>query len=172
MCVAVAETATSYQSYPQPTHATKPATRHVEGTLDRLRLAKEPRAGDFSGQLQTHGTENGTPCTEPRNCTILFADRNRRLENMLPNALHKQLRTERAAESPGDQSGPNKHSGLIQCDLQQNADSDSSSSPRRRCVCSPQLSTTEESSVAAASTHTQSRLITYCGYCVIPWHGG
>ena len=66
-----------------------------------------------------------------------------------------QLRTESAAESPGDQSGPNKQSGLTQCDLQQKADSDSSSSPRRRCVCSPQHSTTAESAVAAGlHSHT------------------
>ena len=69
--------------------------------------------------------------------------------------LHRQLRTESAAESPGDQSGPNKQSGLTQCDLQQKADSDSSSSPRRRCVCSPQHSTTAESAVAAGlHSHT------------------
>ena len=92
-------------------------------------------------------------------CTNLFADRNRRLEIMLPNALHRQLRTESAAESPGDQSGPNKQSGLTQCDLQQKADSDSSSSPRRRCVCSPQHSTTAESAVAAKYPQIPSRLV-------------
>ena len=127
----------------------------MEGILHRLHLAKEPRAGDFGGQLQTHGTENGTPCAELTTCTTLFADRNRRLEIILPNALRRQLRTESAAESPGDQSGPNKQSGLTQCDLQQKADSDSSSSPRRRCVCSPQHSTTSERAVTAGlHSHT------------------
>ena len=129
MCVAVA--ADGYQLSVVSsvyTHATKPATRHVEGSLDRLRLAKEPRSGDFGGQLQTNGTDKGTPCAEPTTSTTLFADRNRRLEIVLPNALHRQLRTESAAESPGDQSGPNNQSGLTQCDLQQKADSDSSSS--------------------------------------------
>ena len=106
------QTATIYQSYPQPTHATKPATRHVKGILDRQRLAKEPRSGDFGGQLQTNGTDKGTPCAEPTTSTTLFADRNRRLEIVLPNALHRQLRTESAAESPGDQSAPNKQSGV------------------------------------------------------------
>ena len=52
----------------------------MKGILDRLRLAKEPRAGDFGGQLQTHGTENGTPCAEPTTCTTLFASRNQRLD--------------------------------------------------------------------------------------------
>ena len=128
---------------------------HVKGILDRLRLAKEPRAGDFGCQLQTHGTENGTLCAEPKTCTILYADRNGRLEFMFLNALHRQLRTESTDESPGDQSGPNEQSGLTQCHLQQKADWHSSSSSRRRCVCFSQHSTTAESAVAAGvHSHT------------------
>ena len=167
------QTATIYQSYPQPTHATKPATRHVKGILDRLRLAKEPRSGDFGGQLQTNGTDKGTPCAEPTTSTTLFADRNRRLEIVLPNASHRQLRTESAAESPGDQSGPNKQSGLTQCDLQQKADPDSSSSPLRRCWVLPTAldDSRKRSRRRPPLTHSRGSL-TYCGYSVIPWHGG
>ena len=131
------------------------ATRHVEGNLDRLRLAKEPRAGDFGGQLQTQGTENGTPCAEPTTWTTLLADRNRRLEIVLPNALHRQLRTESAAESPGDQSAPNKQSGVTSSRKL----TPTVVAPRGEDVCALHSTRRQQKAQSPqASTHTQSRL--------------
>ena len=52
--------------------------------LDRLRLAREPRAGDFGRQLQAQRTPRTTPRAELTTCTTLFADRNQCLEVVLP----------------------------------------------------------------------------------------
>ena len=125
------------KSYPQPTHATKPALSTWKISWTDYASRKNYAQAIFWKSVTTRRTENGTPHAEPTTCTTLFADRNRRLEIMLPNALHRQLRTESAAESPGDQSGPNKQSGLTQCDLQQKADS-AVVSPRGEDVCALQ----------------------------------
>lgn len=80
------------QSYPQPTHATKPGNPVRGDVLDRLRLAYTTTRRRFGGVLVAHTRDrrNDSPCAKPTTCTTLFADQNRRLEVMPPNAVHRQ----------------------------------------------------------------------------------
>ena len=132
MCVAVA--ADGYQlsvvssAYTRYQAGNKARGRYLGQTTPR----EEPRAGDFGGQLQTHGTENGTPCAEPTTCTTLFADRNKLLEVMPPNALQAAVAYRMCAQviNPGPRT---------QCDLQQKANSGRSSPRKKMCVLSTAL---------------------------------
>ena len=100
-CEVVSSTYTRYQA----------GTQHVEDILDRLRLAKTLRAGDFldvsyntqnrerHSARRTNNLHN--PIPRPKSTPRSYA----------PECFTQQWRTECAAESPGDQSGPKKQVG-------------------------------------------------------------
>ena len=74
-------------------------------------LAGEARAGCIDGR-NARGRPNGTPYAKrtTKVCTTLFADR-KQAYKLCPRMLYtEKYRTDRAANNPGDQSGPRKFS--------------------------------------------------------------
>ena len=122
------------KSYPQPTHATKPALSTWKISWTDYASRKNYAQAIFWKSVTTRRTENDTPHAEPTTCTTLFADRNQRLEVMPPNALHTAVAYRMCSRKPRRSVRAQGASGLTQCDLQQKANSGRSSSRKKMCV--------------------------------------